>query len=66
VFSASILFLKIVKNSFKKENVPQKEFLEDLDLLIVKNNLPIQFVKNMWLKRLILHFCPKLNFLSKS
>jgi hypothetical protein len=45
--------------------VSQKEFLEDLGLLIVNNNLPIQFVENMWFKCLILHLCPKLNFLSR-
>ncbi len=43
----------------------QKEFLEDLGLLIVKNNLPIQFVESMWLKHLILCLCPKLNFPSR-
>jgi hypothetical protein len=47
---------------FQREDVPQKEFLENLGLLIVKNNLLIQFVENMWLKCLILHFYPKLNF----
>jgi len=31
-----------------------KFFLEDLGLLIVKKNLPIQFVESMWLKHLIL------------
>jgi hypothetical protein len=30
-----------VKDTFKKEDVSQKEFLKDLGLLIVKNNLPI-------------------------
>jgi hypothetical protein len=43
-----------------------KRILKDLVLLIVKNNVPIQFVENMWLKRLILHPYPKLNFPSKS
>jgi hypothetical protein len=46
----------ILKDSFQKEGVPQKEFLNDLSLLIVKNNLPIQFVESMW---------PKLNFPSR-
>jgi hypothetical protein len=45
--------------------VSHKEFLEDLALLIVKNNLLIQFVESMWLKCLIIHLCPKLNFPSK-
>jgi len=43
----------------------QKELFEDLGLLIVKYNLLIYFVENMWLKRLIFHFYPKLNFPSK-
>ncbi len=46
--------------------MPHIEFLKDLGLLIVKNNLLIQFVESMWLKRLILHLCPKLNFLSET
>jgi hypothetical protein len=44
-----------IKDSFKREDVPHNFFLEDLGLLIVKNNLPIQFVKSMLLKSLILH-----------
>jgi hypothetical protein len=51
-----------MKDSFKREDVPPKEFLENLGLSIVKNNLPIQFVESMWLKCLILRFYPKLNF----
>jgi hypothetical protein len=54
-----------MKDSFKKEDVPQKEFLEDLGLFIVNNNLPIQFVESVWLKCLTMHLCPKLNFPSK-
>jgi len=38
----------------KKKDVPYKEFLEDLGLLIIKENFPIQFVESMWLKHLIL------------
>jgi hypothetical protein len=30
-----------VKNYFQKEDVPKKEFIEELGLLIVKNSLPI-------------------------
>ncbi len=40
----------LVKDTLKKKDVSQKEFLEDLGLLIVKNNLPIQFVESMRLK----------------
>jgi len=45
--------------------VPQKEFLEDLGLLIVKKNLSILFMESIWMKRLIFHLCPKLNFPSR-
>jgi hypothetical protein len=62
----SIFKFFYVKDTFKKEDVSHNFFLEDLGLLIVKNNLLIQFVESMWLKRLILHLCPKLNFLSKN
>jgi hypothetical protein len=34
------------KDPFKKDDVQQKQFLQDLGLLNVKNHLPIQFVKN--------------------
>ncbi len=54
-----------IKNTLKKEDVPHKSFLEDLNLLIIKKNLSIQFVEGMWFKRLIFRFCPKLNFLSR-
>jgi hypothetical protein len=54
-----------VKDFFKKDDVPQKEFLEDLGLIIVNNNLLIQFVESVWLKHLTMHLCPKLNFPSK-
>jgi hypothetical protein len=65
VFGGSIFRFIFVKDSFEKEDVPQKEFLEDSSLLIIKNSLQIQFVKIIWLKCLVLHFCSKLNFLSK-
>jgi hypothetical protein len=53
------------KDSFKKDDVQQKEFLEDLVLLIMKNHLPIQFVENVWFKHLALHLCSRINFPSK-
>jgi hypothetical protein len=65
VFNVSISKKLSVKDSFKKEDVLNKEFLEELGLLIIKNNLLIQFVESIWLKRLILRLCPKLNFPSK-
>jgi hypothetical protein len=45
--------------------VQQKEFDEDLGFLIVKNNLPIQFVDSVSFKILILNLCPRINFPSK-
>ncbi len=59
VSGGSISKFFFVKDSFKREDVPQKKKLEDLGFLIIKNNLLIQFVENMWLKRLILCLCPK-------
>jgi hypothetical protein len=55
----------VAKDSFKKDDVQQKEFLEDLSLLIVKNNLPTQFVESVWLKHLVLHLCSKIIFPSR-
>jgi hypothetical protein len=31
----------VVKEPFKKDDVYQKDFLQDLGLLIMKNNLPL-------------------------
>jgi hypothetical protein len=36
-----------VKDSFKKDDIHQKEFDEDLGLLIVNNNLSIQYIENV-------------------
>jgi hypothetical protein len=49
IFERSISKKLVVKDFFKKEDVPQKEFLEDLGLLIAKNDLLIQFVESIWL-----------------
>jgi hypothetical protein len=37
--------------------VQQKQILEDLGLLIVKNHLLLQFVKSSYLKRFSMHLC---------
>jgi len=37
----------VMKDSLKEDDVQQKEFLEYFILLIVKNNLPIQYVENV-------------------
>jgi hypothetical protein len=39
--------------------------LGDLGILIVKNHLPLQFVKNSWLKILSMHLFPRIIFPSK-
>jgi hypothetical protein len=44
-----------MKDPFKKDDVEQKQFLEDLGFLIVKNNLSLQFVKNVWLMHFNMH-----------
>jgi hypothetical protein len=64
-FGGSIFNFFLVKDTLKKKDVSQKEFLEDLGFLIVKNNLPIQFVESMRLKCVILCVYPKLNFPSR-
>jgi hypothetical protein len=48
-----------MKEPFKKDNVQQKYFLQSLGLLIMKNNLPLQFVESIWFKCLILHLFPR-------
>ncbi len=46
ISSNSISSAFVTKEPFKKDDVQQKQFLEDLGLLIVKNHLPLQFVKS--------------------
>jgi hypothetical protein len=38
----------VVKNSYKKYDVQQKQFLKDLALLIIKNHLPMHLVESQW------------------
>jgi hypothetical protein len=53
----------LVKEIFKNDDMQQKDFLQDLGLLNVKNNVPLQFVESVWSKHLILHLCPRAVFL---
>jgi hypothetical protein len=46
VFGGFISKIFVIKDSFKKDDVQHKEFLEDFGLLIVKNNLLIQFMEH--------------------
>ncbi len=43
----AISFIFLTKDLFKKNNVQQKEFVQDLGLLIVKNHLFFQLVENV-------------------
>jgi hypothetical protein len=36
-----------------------------LGFLIVKNHIPLQFIESSWLKRLSMHLCPRIVFLSR-
>jgi hypothetical protein len=54
LFGGQISNFFITKDPSKKDNVQQKDFLQDLGLLIVKNDLPMQFVENIWMKCLTL------------
>jgi hypothetical protein len=50
----------VANEPFKKYDVQQKQFSEDLTLLIIKNHVPLQFVESSWLKRFSMHLCPKM------
>jgi hypothetical protein len=65
VFKSEILEFFGAKYFFKKDVVQQKQFLQDLALLVVRNNLPIQFVETTWLKHLVMHLCPRAVFPSR-
>ncbi len=43
--STNEIFKFFLLKTFKKDDVQQKQFLEDLTFLIVKNHLFLQFVK---------------------
>jgi hypothetical protein len=58
ISNSSISEFFVSKELFKKDVVEQKMFVENLTLLIVKNHLPLQFVKSVWLKHLVLQLCP--------
>ncbi len=54
-----------VKDLLKRDDVQQKQFLQDLTVLVVKSHLPIQFVDNTWLKYLVMQLCPRIVFPSR-
>jgi hypothetical protein len=63
MFRNAILEFFGAKDPFKTDNMQQKPFLQNLNLLIVKNHLPIQFVKSTWLMFFAMHLCSKIMFL---
>jgi hypothetical protein len=65
VSSNSISSFFIAKGPFKKDDVSQKQILEDLTLLIIENHFLLQFVESSWLKRFSMHLCPIIVFPSK-
>ncbi len=65
VFNFKILKFFGAKDPLKKDVVQQKQFLQDLTLLVVKNHLPIQFVESTWLKCLLMHLCARVVFPSR-
>jgi hypothetical protein len=61
----SIYYFFVAQKLFKKDDVLQKQFLEDLTFLIVKKHLLLQFVKSSWLNSFNMHLCPRIVFPSK-
>jgi hypothetical protein len=63
VFNSKMLIvLGVNKGPFQKGCSPTKTILQDHTLLIIKNQIPIQFVENTWLKHLVMHLCPRVVF----
>jgi hypothetical protein len=52
----------LVKDLLKNDDEQHKDFLQNLGFLVVKNQLPLQFVKNVWFKHLILLLCLQVVF----
>ncbi len=46
----------------KMDEIQQKQFLEDLTLLIVKSHLLVHFLESLWLKRFVLQLNPHIVF----
>jgi hypothetical protein len=65
VYSNYIPSFFATKEPFKKNDVQQKQFLEDLTFLIVKNHISLQFVENSWLKKFSIHLCFRIVFPSR-
>jgi hypothetical protein len=61
-FQFSIFEFLALKDPFKKNDMEQKMFVENLTFLIVKNHLPLQFVDSVWLKHLMLRLCLHVQF----
>jgi len=50
------------KTPYKKQDGPQKLFLEDLVLLTAKGFFPLRTCENVWMWRLVLRLDPKMVF----
>ncbi len=61
VFHFDISYFFGAKNPLKKD-VQQKQFLQDVDFLVVKSHLPIQFARSTWLKCVTMHFSSRIVF----
>jgi hypothetical protein len=66
VLSSAIYKNIRTKNPFKKDDVQQKKFLQNIGLLVVKNYHPIQFEKSMWFKCLVSIYVQEFYFLWES
>jgi hypothetical protein len=58
IFSSSMFEFFASKDPFKKDDVEEKMFMENLALLIVKNHLLLQFIERVWLKHSMLQLSP--------
>ncbi len=57
ISNSSIFDFFASKDPFRKDDVEQKMFVENLTLLIMKNHLFLQFLESVWLKCLMLQLC---------
>ncbi len=65
ISSNSISNFFVAKEPFKKDDVQQKQILQNLGFLIVTKHLLLQFVENSWMKKFSMHLCPRIVFLSR-
>jgi hypothetical protein len=60
--SSTFILIFFPSKTFLKKTMWSENILENLRLLLIINHLHLLFIKSVWLKHLIFHFCPQVYF----